>query len=324
LCRPTDEETIKLYLENGVDLSKLPYCVCDSEYVTDDSKYKLPEKEETVETTEETKTEETKKEEKKEDGKVATPSNEQEEVKEEEKTKCKSFKVTTGGYEGLWTSIFVKPLAWLILFFGKYLSNFGLGLIAVTIVIRLVMYPLTRKTAMQSENMKAMQPDLDRINKKYEGKTDQESMQKKSMETMQLYKKYGVNPFSSCLFAFIQIPLLMAFYEAINRVPVIFEGKLFGLILGSTPLKAISGGHFEYIIIVILIVGTTIIQQKLNKTAPTPQNGDINPNMMNNMMIIMIAIMSINFSIALSLYWIASTCFTIVQNLIVKKIKKKN
>ena len=46
LCRPTDEETIKLYLENDVDLSTLPYCVCDDEYVTDDSKYKLPEKEE--------------------------------------------------------------------------------------------------------------------------------------------------------------------------------------------------------------------------------------------------------------------------------------
>ena len=98
----------------------------------------------------------------------------------------------------------------------------------------------------------------------------------------------------------IQIPLLMAFYEAINRVPVIFEGKLFGLILGTTPMKAMSSGHYEYLIIVILIVGTTILQQKLNKTAPTPQKGDINPNMMSNMMVIMIAIMSINFSIALS------------------------
>ena len=72
LCRPTDEETIKLYLENGVDLEKLPYCVCEEEYVTDDSKYKLPEKEEKVENTENTeeKVEETKVEEKKEDKKV--------------------------------------------------------------------------------------------------------------------------------------------------------------------------------------------------------------------------------------------------------------
>ena len=202
-------------------------------------------------------------------------------------------------------------------------KNYGISIIILGLLIRLLLAPLTQKTAMQSENMKEMQPEMDRINKKYEGKNDQESMQKKSMETMQLYKKYGVNPFSSCLFAFIQIPLLMAFYEAINRVPVIFEGKLFGLILGTTPMKAMSSGHYEYLIIVLLIVGTTILQQKLNKTAPTPQKGDINPNMMSNMMVIMIAIMSINFSIALSLYWIASTCFTIVQNLIAKKIKQK-
>jgi YidC/Oxa1 family membrane protein insertase len=110
----------------------------------------------------------------------------------------------------------------------------------------------------------------------------------------------------------------MAFYEAVNRVPVIFEGKSFGLILGTTPLKAITGGSWIYVIIPILIIVTTLLSQKFNKTAPTPQKGDINPNMMQNMMVIMIAVMSINFSVALSLYWIASTLFTIVQNLITK------
>lgn len=237
--------------------------------------------------------------------------------------KCDDFKISDSKYDGVWETLFVKPLAWLIVKINKGIKNYGFTIIVLGLLLRLVLAPFTQKTAMQSENMKAMQPEMDRINKKYEGKNDQDSMQKKSMETMQLYKKYGVNPFSSCLFGFIQIPLLMAFYEAINRVPVIFEGKLFGLILGSTPLKAITGGHYEYIIIVILIVGTTFLQQKLNKTAPTPQSGDINPNMMSNMLVIMIAIMSINFSIALSLYWISSTCFTIVQNLIAKQIKKK-
>ena len=238
--------------------------------------------------------------------------------------KCENFKVTDSNYDGIWETLFVKPLAWLIIKLNKIFKNYGITIIILGLLIRLVLSPFTQKTAMQSENMKEMQPEMERINKKYEGKTDQESMQKKSMETMQLYKKYGVNPFSSCLFAFIQIPILIAFYEAINRVPVIFEGNLFGLILGSTPLKAITGGHFEYIIIVILIVGTTIIQQKLNKTAVTPQTNDIDPNMMNNMMVVMIAVMSINFSIALSLYWIASTCFTICQNLLVKQMKKKS
>ena len=237
--------------------------------------------------------------------------------------KCENFKVTDSNYDGIWETLFVKPLAWLIIRLNNLFKNYGITIIVLGLIIRFILAPFTQKTAMQSENMRDMQPEIERINKKYEGKTDQESLQKKSMETMQLYKKYGVNPFSSCLFAFIQIPLLIAFYEAINRVPVIFEGKLFGLVLGSTPLKAITGGHYEYIIIVLLIIITTIISQKLNKTAATPQTNDVNPNMMNNMMIIMIAFMSINFSIALSLYWIASTCFTIGQNLLVKQIKKK-
>ena len=236
---------------------------------------------------------------------------------------CSEYKMNDSNYEGIWETVFVKPIAWSIIKINKLFKNYGISILVLGLLIRLILAPFTQKTAMQSENMKKIQPEMELINKKYEGKTDSESMQKKSMETMQLYKKYNVNPFSSCLFTFIQLPILIAFYEAVNRVPVIFEGKLFGLILGTTPLKAITSGHYEYALIVILIAATTFISQKLNKTAATPQTNDINPNMMANMMIIMIVIMSINFSVALSLYWIASTVFTIGQNLLVKRRKVK-
>ena len=167
-----------------------------------------------------------------------------------------------------------------------------------------------------------MQPELDRLNKKYENKLDQESQQKKSQEMMVLYKKYKINPLSSCLFAFIQIPLIMAFYEAINRVPVIFEGKLFSLVLGTTPMKAISGGHWAYIIIILLIAGTTFISFFMNKNAQPQQQG-MNQNVMSIMMTGMITFMALNLPVALSLYWIASTVFTIVQNLVIIFIKKR-
>ncbi len=236
---------------------------------------------------------------------------------------CNSFTPSDGNYNNLWETLVVKPLAWLTLKIGNLVNSYGIALIILSIVIRILLAPFTKKTAMQSENMKKMQPEMDRINKKYENKNDQESINKKSMEMMMLYKKYNINPFSSCLFAFIQIPLLFGFFEAINRVPVIFEENLFGLILGTTPLKAITSGHYQYIIIVLLIIITTYISQKLNKTAPTPQTNDINPNTMMNIMLIMISIMSLNFSVALSLYWIASTVFTIIQNLMVKKSFEK-
>ena len=227
---------------------------------------------------------------------------------------CTEFKVSDGNYNNLWESIVVKPLAWITIKLGSLVKYYGIALIILSIIIRLILAPFTKGTAEQSEKMKQMQPEIDRINKKYENKNDQESLQAKSMETMALYKKYKINPFSSCLFAFIQIPLLFGFLEAINRVPVIFEENLFGLVLGTTPMKAITSGHYQYALIVILIGLTTFISQKLNKTAPTPASNDINPNTMLNMMLVMIVFMSLNFSVAISLYWIASTLFTIVQN----------
>lgn len=236
---------------------------------------------------------------------------------------CTKFKPSDANYNNLWETLIVKPLAWLTIKIGGLVKSYGIALIILSILIRILLAPFTKSTAEQSEKMKQIQPEIERINKKYEGKTDQASMQAKSMETMALYKKYNVNPFSSCLFALIQIPLLFGFLEAINRVPVIFEENLFGLVLGTTPLKAITSGHVEYIIIVILIGVTTYVSQKLNKTAPTPNSNDINPNTMLNFMLVLIVFMSINLSVAISLYWIASTLFTIVQNLLVKKFNKK-
>ena len=236
---------------------------------------------------------------------------------------CTEFKPSDANYNNLWETLIVKPLAWITIKLGTFVKSYGIALIILSVLIRILLAPFTKSTAQQSENMKKMQPELDRINKKYENKTDQQSMQAKSMETMQLYKKYNINPFSSCLFAFIQIPLLFGFLEAINRVPVIFEENLFGIVLGTTPLKAITTGHYQYALIVIIIGATTFISQKLNKTAPTPATNDINPNTMLNVMLVMIVFMSLNFSVAISLYWIASTLFTIVQNLIVKKRAEK-
>ena len=108
--------------------------------------------------------------------------------------------------------------------------------------------PIQIKTVRQSENMKKMQPEMARIEKKYKDKTDNESLMAKSQETMMLYKKYNINPLSSCLLAFIQLPIFFAFLEAINRVPAIFEESLLTLQLGTTPLVGIKGGNYIYLI----------------------------------------------------------------------------
>ena len=135
---------------------------------------------------------------------------------------CETMSVTDGGYEGLWTSIFVKPLAWLIIQIGNLVNNYGLAVIIATLLIRLVVMPITKKTAVQSENMKLAKKDLDRLEKKYANRTSQEDQMQKAQEMMIIYKKFNINPMSGCLLAFIQLPLFFAFLEAINRVPAIF------------------------------------------------------------------------------------------------------
>lgn len=235
---------------------------------------------------------------------------------------CSNFKPTIKAREGLWDNIFIKPLAWLILKLGYLVKNFGLSVILVGIIIRLILYPVTKKSAMQSENLKKAQPELQKLEKKYENKAnDQQAMMQKSQEMMAIYKKYNISLFSGCIIAFIQLPLFIAFLEAINRTPAIFEGKFLGLELGTTPLFALTGGKIYYIILPILVLVVTYFSFKLNGTQATD---DSNPaaastKMMMNVMIIVITISSFQLSTAIGLYWITSSLFTVVQNLLVKR-----
>jgi YidC/Oxa1 family membrane protein insertase len=237
--------------------------------------------------------------------------------------KCSKFKVTSGGYEGVWTSVFVKPLAWFILLITKIVKNSGLAIIVATLTIRLLMMPLTRKAAMQSENLQKVKPEMDKLEKKYANKTDQESMMMKSQELMMLYKKYDINPLSGCLFSFIQLPLFMAFYESLYRLPAVFEGNLGPFDLGISPLVAMGNGSYQYLILVALVFFVTFYSFKLNSGASMSPEQEAQMKMMRNMSLVMIGTAAFSISSAISFYWITNSSFTIFQNLYVKKVAKK-
>ena len=231
-------------------------------------------------------------------------------VKVEKLPKCDNFKITSGGYEGLWTSIFVKPLAFIILKLGKLVGSFAISIIIITIILRFVLFPFTRKMAIQSELMKKASPELERIRKKYEGKTDEASMVRQNQEMLMVYKKYNFNPLSSCLVSFIQLPLFLAFYEAINRVPAIFEDKFIGLQLGTTPVVGFGTSTFyAYIILIVLIGVTTIYTFKMNVTATQ----DPSMKMMPIMMGVMIIFTALFMPSALGIYWVIQNLFMIIQ-----------
>ena len=222
-------------------------------------------------------------------------------------------------YEGLWTSLFVKPLAWLIIKIGLLLKSYGLSIIVTCLIIRLILYPFTRKTAMQSELMKKAGPELSKLEKKYENKTSTEDQNKKAQEMMLIYQKYKINPISGCLLAFIQLPLLLAFYEAINRTPAIFEDKFLFLNLGKTPWNGIAVGEYGYIVLVILIFLATFFSFK--KTMKDQSTQAVNMKYTLYFMLAIITYSSFTIASAVGIYWITSNLFTIIQNKLVERKK---
>lgn len=122
----------------------------------------------------------------------------------------------------------LKPFAWIL---GKILEgiffclekigipNLGIAIIIFTIVVYLILLPLTYKQQKFAKLQSKMSPELDAIRKKYEGQQDQESMMKMQQEQQLVYQKYGVNPMGSCLQAFIQIPLIWTLYRIIYNMP---------------------------------------------------------------------------------------------------------
>ena len=243
--------------------------------------------------------------------------------------KCETFKPFSE-YEGLWTTIFVKPLAWAIINIGLLLEKIGLGkglangfaIVISCLVIRLILYPLTRKTAMQSEKLKEVQPQLEKLEKKYKDKTSEEDQKRKAEEMMAIYSKNKINPLSSCLLSFIQIPLLFAFLEAINRTPVIFENKFLKLDMGTTISHGImSTLWYAYIIFLLLILATSYFSFRKTLKDQTAMAKQMKGTIY--FMLAMILVAAFSLPVALGIYWITSSLFTILQNMLVERKKAK-
>lgn len=235
---------------------------------------------------------------------------------------CENFNPLKN-YEGLWTSIFVKPLAWVILKIGSILNSYGSSIIITCLLIRLILMPVTKKTAMQSELIKQASPELEKLEKKYKGKDSQEDQTRKAQEMMMIYQKYKINPMSGCLLAFIQLPLLFAFLEAINRTPALFENNFLVFQMGTTPWVGIFTEHnYWYILLLVLIITTSFFSfRKTLKDQSGPNAKQMKYTIY--FMMAMIVIASLSLPAALGIYWITSSLFTIFQNIYVERKKAK-
>lgn len=208
--------------------------------------------------------------------------------------------------EGFWNEFIVYPLSVLITTVSHALwNNFGLGIIVVTILVRLLILPLMIKQTRSTKAMQAVQPEMAKLKEKYASK-DAATQQKLQQETMALFQKHGVNPLAGCLPLIVQMPILIGFYHAIMRTQEIANHSFLWFDLGEKD---------PFFILPVIAGITTFIQQKMMMAG---QEGNPQMAMMLWLMPIMIVVFAINFPAALSLYWVVGNIFMIVQTYFIK------
>jgi YidC/Oxa1 family membrane protein insertase len=224
-----------------------------------------------------------------------------------------------------WFYFVTKPMFWAIDWLFKLTGNFGLAILLVTVLIKIIFFPLANKSYASMAKMKAVQPQMEEIRKRY---GDDKMKQQQAM--MELYKKEQINPLAGCLPIVIQIPVFFALYKVLfvtiemRHAP--FYGwikdlsapdptnlfNLFGLIpYDPTVLPVI--GPFLHIGIWPLIMGVTMwAQMKLNPSPPDPTQ-----KMIFDWMPIIFTFMLASFSAGLVIYWAWNNTLSVIQQSII-------
>ncbi|NLC97003.1 MAG: membrane protein insertase YidC [Erysipelotrichaceae bacterium] len=234
--------------------------------------------------------------------------------------------------ESWFSALFVFPLSYSINLLTPKVGVAG-AIATVTVLVNGVILLLTMKSNVQTQQMQLLQPEMDRINKKYEGKTDDASNMRKAQEIQSLYAKYNINPLGTILVTFVQFPIIFAMFQAVQRAESVAKGSFIGLSLEQSPWNGIKSGQYLYIAIFIVMMITQvssmmlpqfIAKNKAKKEAEKrhkkpEQSNNPNQNMMYYMMI-PILVLSITWPAAMSIYWIINSLVNIGKTLIVQKV----
>ena len=244
--------------------------------------------------------------------------------------------------ENWFNALFVWPLSWVLNHLAPIITVGG-AIAVVTAVVNGLLAVFTLKSQMGMQRMQMLQPELNKIQRKYEGRDDQASKMRMAQEQQQLMKKYDVNPGSMMLVQFIQLPIIMAMFMAIQRAEAIVNGTFLGMNLQVKPSEAfgllfkgdLSG--LPYIILFLLMAVTQVVLvllpmyfQKKKAAAeaakhhrkPEPTN---NQNMMMQMyMIVMVLAFGLMWQSGMSLFWFIRNIVDIIKTIIVQNIMEKN
>ncbi|MDR2077151.1 MAG: membrane protein insertase YidC [Desulfovibrio sp.] len=201
-------------------------------------------------------------------------------------------------------SVIARPLVSLLQFFYGYVHNYGLAIILLTIVVKLVFWPLSQKSYKSMQQMKKLQPMMTKIREKHGG--NKEEMNK---EIMQLYKTYKVNPAGGCLPILVQIPVFFGLYQALLNAIELRQAAFITHLPFTDTLWLADLSVRDPLFITPLVMGSTMfLQQKL-----TPASGDPTQAKMMLFMPPIFTLLCFNFPAGLVLYWLVNNVISIFQ-----------
>jgi YidC/Oxa1 family membrane protein insertase len=222
---------------------------------------------------------------------------------EEELTKINRKLVASIDYG--WFHFISKPLLMIMNFFNKFTNNYGVSIILLTILIKLVFFPLSHKSYKSMKELQKLQPKMEELRKKFA--KDREALNR---EMMLLYRRHGVNPLSGCLPILIQIPFFIALYQALMHAIELRHAPFFGWI------KDLSS--YDPFYITPILMGITMLIQQIM----TPSTGDPTQKKVMYILPVVFTFMFLKFPSGLVLYWLVNNIFSILQQMYTLKTQK--
>nr|WP_245328806.1 membrane protein insertase YidC [Lactobacillus colini] len=191
---------------------------------------------------------------------------------------------------------------------GLIHDSYGWAIVIFTVLIRIILLPLNAIQIKSMDKQQKLQPQMDALRKKYSGK-DVESRQKLQEETSKLYKEAGVNPYVGCLPLVIQLPVMWALYQSIQRTPQLQSGHFLWTDLGHAD---------PYFIMPILAAVFTFMSSYISQMSQPKSSQNSMTKGMTYIMPIFIGVTAAGFQSAISLYWVISNLFQVVQTFVLQ------
>jgi YidC/Oxa1 family membrane protein insertase len=239
-------------------------------------------------------------------------------------------------------------VAWIMVAFHSLFTAIGLpaaggwtwalSIVGLVIVIRILLIPLFVKQIKASRGLQLIQPEMKKIQEKYKGRTDTDSRQKMTQETMALYKETGTNPFASCLPILLQSPIFFALFRVLNGIHGIANGtkggmgplnralaeqadsaKIFGAPLSDTFMHAnTTSTRILTVVLIIMMSASTFTTQRQLMMKNMPASALDNPFAQQQKILLYVlplvfAVSGVNFPIGVLIYWLITNVWSMGQ-----------